>query len=244
MAIVSAAGSFLHLVVGLQSMPLFCLYLLMISLSGLWQRKVPALSGLRPLLVVHNFACCLASVCSLGGFAYGVWRSGSLYGRQTSDSLTWFFTLYWMTKVLELLDTVFMVLRHKSRQISFLHVYHHSSMLLLSDLSRRFYPWPAIAVFLGMNSFVHVVLYLYYGLSALFPDNPPTWKKQMTQVQIAQFLVGFVLAVFGYLYHSFCVYSIFYGLTMTYLFSNFYYHAYVKKSRSKEAKEVLNKKGD
>ncbi|KAL8597372.1 hypothetical protein ACOMHN_056135 [Nucella lapillus] len=228
MALASAAGSFLTRVLGLQSLPVFGVYLLMVAGSGLWQKLVPPLSGLRPLLVLHNFACCLASVYCLGGFALCVWQSGSLYSRQTSPTLTWLFTVYWMTKVLELLDTVFMMLRHKGRQISFLHVYHHSSMLLLSDLSRRLYPWPAIAVFLALNCLVHVVLYLYYGLSALSPHNPPTWKKQVTQIQIAQFLVGFVLAVVGYLRHNFCVYSILYGLTMTYLFSSFYHSAYIK----------------
>nr|KAG5702772.1 hypothetical protein BaRGS_003646 [Batillaria attramentaria] len=181
--------SFLKLVAGLESMPLFCAYLLMIALSGVWQRLVAPLN-LRPLLIIHNFACCLGSLVTLAGFAYSVWEAGSLYSRQQSESLTFYFWLYWMTKVVELLDTVFMVLRHKARQISFLHVYHHASMLLLSNLAYSFYPWPGIAVFLAMNSFVHIVLYLYYGLTALLPDNPPTWKKQMTQVQILQFLLA------------------------------------------------------
>jgi len=39
--------------------------------------------------------------------------------------------MYAFTKLLELMDTVFMILRHKTRQITFLHVFHHSSMLLL-----------------------------------------------------------------------------------------------------------------
>jgi hypothetical protein len=46
-----------------------------------------------------------------------------------------------------------MILRHKRRQISFLHVYHHSSMLLLTDSCYHLYPWPAISVYLATNSF-------------------------------------------------------------------------------------------
>ncbi|KAK7112174.1 very long chain fatty acid elongase 5-like [Littorina saxatilis] len=244
MAVESRYMSFLWLMLDLPTLPLFCAYLVMIGLSGVWQRLVPPATSLRPLLILHNFACCLASVISLCGFAYGNWESGSLYSRQTSVLLTNIFKLYWMTKVLELLDTVFMILRHKSRQISFLHVYHHSSMLLLSDLAYHYYPWPGIGVFLGMNSFVHIVLYLYYGLAALFPDSPPTWKRQMTQIQILQFLVGFVLASYGYVYHNYCMYSILYGITMTWLFSNFYYQAYVKKRPSKKAEVVHNGKAD
>lgn len=131
-----------------------------------------------------------------------------------------------------------MVLRHKSCQISFLHVYHHASMLLLSELAYQFYPWPAIAVFLGLNSFVHVLLYFYYGMTAFAPDNPPKWKKSMTQVQIGQFLLGFIIALQGYFHHGYCVYSLLYGLTMTLLFSNFYYHSYVKQHSSKNEEYV------
>lgn len=40
----------------------------------------------------------------------------------------WF---YYISKAIELLDTVFMILRKRNNQITFLHVFHHSSMLLL-----------------------------------------------------------------------------------------------------------------
>ena len=42
--------------------------------------------------------------------------------------------VYWLSKLYELLDTVFMILRHKRRQISFLHVFHHSSITIVSRL--------------------------------------------------------------------------------------------------------------
>lgn len=37
---------------------------------------------------------------------------------------------YYSLKVLDLVDTVFFVLRKKTTQISFLHVYHHGIVLL------------------------------------------------------------------------------------------------------------------
>jgi len=144
------------------------------------------------------------------------------------------FLIYLITKHLELLDTVFMIIRHRQRQITFLHVYHHATILLLSDYSYHFTPWPAIGVMLGMNSFVHVFLYLYYGQSALRPADRPQWKKQMTQLQMAQFVVGIVHSSFGYAHHGFCIYSIFYGLSMLGLFGNFYYHAYLKVRHDKK----------
>jgi hypothetical protein len=57
-------------------------------------------------------------------------------------------------QVVELLDTVFMILRHKFRQISPLHVYHHASMLLLSDLGCSQYSWPAFSMPLMLNALV------------------------------------------------------------------------------------------
>ena len=63
--------------------------------------------------------------------------------------------------------------------------------------------------------------------------------------QIAQFLLDFVFAGWGYLHHGFCVYGLIYGVIMTALFSNFYYHAYVMKrgvrcTKKNEMTEVSN----
>lgn len=165
------------------------------------------------------------------GFLYGLSRSKSSFERSESHFLLPFYRMYWFTKLYELLDTVFMILRHKERQISFLHVYHHSSMIILSDVAYHLYPYPAFTIYLALNSMVHVVLYTYYGLSALYPDNPPKWKRFLTQFQIVQFIIDMVHAVIGYLYYGFCVYGILYGITMICLFSNFYHQAYIKVQR-------------
>lgn len=44
--------------------------------------------------------------------------------------------LYYMAKIIELLDTVFFVLRKKHQQVSFLHVYHHTLMPICSFLGK------------------------------------------------------------------------------------------------------------
>ena len=96
--------------------------------------------------------------------------------------------IYWVTKVVELSDTVFMLLRHKFRQISPLHVYHHASMLLLTDLAYSKYPYANFAVGLVLNSFVHVVLYAYLGLTAAGYYGPQ-WKRRMIELEIVQFVL-------------------------------------------------------
>ena len=88
---------------------------------------------------------------------------------------------------------------------------------------------------LGMNSFVHVFLYFYYGQSALYPTQRPQWRKTLTQLQMFQFIVGIVHSSFGYAHHGFCIFSIFYGFSMLGLFGNFYFHAYVKARHDKKS---------
>ena len=183
------------------------------------------------MLIVYNFTCSVISIVTFIGFLYGLNKSEFVYQKEEIPGLKGIYFLYWVTKNIELLDTLFMILRHKSRQISFLHVYHHASMVLLSDYAYHYSAWPAIAPILALNSFVHIVLYFYYGMTAMFPNSPLPWKQRLTELQIIQFLIDFVHAGYGYKYHGFCIYGIFYGIIMTYLFSNFYYLAYLRPKR-------------
>lgn len=47
---------------------------------------------------------------------------------------------YMMLKMLDLLDTLFFVLRKKANQVSFLHVYHHVAVLAASYFGVSFAP--------------------------------------------------------------------------------------------------------
>ena len=47
--------------------------------------------------------------------------------RQIAKAIWWFY----ISKLLELLDTVIFILRKKYNQVSFLHVFHHASMFSL-----------------------------------------------------------------------------------------------------------------
>lgn len=141
--------------------------------------------------------------------------------------------VYWMSKFVELLDTIYMMLRHKFRQISFLHVWHHSTITLLADWAYTRSSIPAIVPIVALNSTVHIVMYGYYALTALYPLHDFSWKKRITQMQMIQFIIAILHGTYGYLYHGFCGYSILYGLGMLSLFSNFYYNAFIaSKKRS------------
>lgn len=102
-------------------------------------------------------------------------------------------------------------------------------MVIVSEYASTYGNWTAVSVPVGLNGIIHVFLYFYYGQSALNPGQKPAWKKNLTQLQLIQFLVGLCHMTVGYLQHGWCYHGIFYELTMIWLFSNFYYQAYHKE---------------
>ncbi|XP_030038162.2 elongation of very long chain fatty acids protein 7 [Manduca sexta] len=97
---------------------------------------------------------------------------------------------YFICKLTELLDTVFFVLRKKRNQISFLHVYHHTLLGLCSWLFLKYEPGYTLLFIGTLNSFVHIIMYTYYALSA-FPGMAKYlwWKKYITILQLTQFIL-------------------------------------------------------
>ncbi|XP_071953374.1 very long chain fatty acid elongase 4-like [Antedon mediterranea] len=222
------------LFVGLQSFPVMVGYLVMVFLAPFYQNITEPMS-LRWVMVVYNLFCSLASIGTCLAYGYGMYDIGSIFVLSSTDVLKYAFLVYWIMKNVELLDTVFMILRHKSRQVSFLHVYHHSSMVLLSDFAYHHSPYAGIAFLLALNSFVHVWLYYYYSITAYDSNQSPAWKKRITQLQIAQFVIAIFHTTIGYRSHGFCVYSILYAFSMIGLFSNFYYQAFVRTRKTKSS---------
>ncbi|XP_076642511.1 elongation of very long chain fatty acid james bond protein [Halictus rubicundus] len=104
-----------------------------------------------------------------------------------STSAWWYF----MAKMSELLDTVFFVLRKKQNQITFLHVYHHSTTAIIAWIYVRFLPGEQCILLGLVNSFVHVIMYAYYLIAALGPQYKKYlwWKKYITWIQLTQFAI-------------------------------------------------------
>ena len=218
----------------LRSFPLFVVYVV-VCVGARYITRLVGPFQLRIPLIFHNFACCGLSIASAAIGFYGLLTSDSiLVIADGNEYIKHALHIYWIGKILELCDTLFMILRHKMRQISFLHVFHHSSMLLLADYACNLAPWPPVALGIVLNSMVHIVMYGYYALTALYPLRDFAWKRLITQLQMVQFLVGVVMGVNGYLSHGYCVYSILFPAAMFGLFSNYYYHAYVMRKEPKD----------
>ncbi|KAG7299667.1 hypothetical protein JYU34_016659 [Plutella xylostella] len=147
--------------------------------------------------------------------------------------------LYLATKVTELMDTVFFVLRKKNKQITFLHLYHHSAMVFTTWAFLKYAPSDNV-IYIGFsNSLVHVFMYTYYALSAVGPEAVKYlfWKKYMTSLQMIQFVSMFVHYLISLMYSEcppskgVAVFFVLHILFFLYLFANFYSQSYNKNKK-------------
>nr|CCC49088.1 putative long chain fatty acyl elongase [Trypanosoma vivax Y486] len=96
--------------------------------------------------------------------------------------------LFALSKIPELIDTVFLVLLGKD--LPFLHWYHHVTVLLFSwhayCVGSSVYIWVA-----AMNYSVHSVMYFYFALAALgYRRIVRPFAPYITVIQILQMVVG------------------------------------------------------
>ncbi|XP_013187326.1 elongation of very long chain fatty acids protein 7 [Amyelois transitella] len=154
----------------------------------------------------------------------------------TKKKIATFIYIYFLAKLSELADTILFVLRKKQNQVTFLHVYHHSLTLLAVWLTLKFEPVHNTIFLATINSFVHVIMYAYYGLSA-FPSLTKYlwWKKYITAMQVIQFVFVIIHAVRNYIYSD-CMpsYVLFFTITVNealfiYLFGEFFVRSYLRK---------------
>lgn len=166
------------------------------------------------------------------GVEYSICERDFAYGVQ--GCWTWLFIL---SKVPELVDTLFVVLR--KQKLIFLHWYHHSTVLI--------YCWYSSSNvnstgrwFVVMNYTIHSVMYGYYACRALRFKIPKWVNIFITTGQISQMVVGIFVNTLAYfkknrgercettyenIYWSFFMY-----FTYFLLFFQFFCNAYLVKS--------------
>lgn len=149
--------------------------------------------------------------------------------------VTQFWTgLFILSKIIELGDTVFIVLR--KQPLIFLHWYHHTTVLL--------YTWYSFVQkaapgrwFICLNFAVHAVMYSYYALRAMKFRVPNQVRMVITVLQLVQMIVGCYINFYAYSMKNqgrFCGISyenIRYSFLMYFsyfvLFAKFFYDAYI-----------------
>ncbi|XP_064286681.1 very long chain fatty acid elongase 3 isoform X4 [Passer domesticus] len=153
---------------------------------------------LRGPLVLWSFSLALFSLIG----AYRVWKqmafllltkgfkqsvcSQSFYVHPVTKLWIYLFAL---SKLIEMGDTLFIVLRKK--KLIFLHWYHHIATTILS-----WYGYKIMAAGAGWNTAlnlsIHFVMYLYYAVAAMGIRVPHSITRLITTSQIVQ-ITGFVI---------------------------------------------------
>ncbi|KAF7632230.1 Elongation of very long chain fatty acids protein [Meloidogyne graminicola] len=221
------------------------LYVFVVFGTKHFMRNREPFSLFVPLNVWNLF---LAIFSTLGAFNLSFEFFGTIFthGLQSSYCNVHNYTLgnngYWVwlfivSKMFELVDTVFLVLR--KRPLLFLHWYHHILTMLYA-----FYSYPITPAFnrwgIYLNYLVHSYMYSYYFLRSMKIKVPGPVAKFVTTIQIWQFIISVViLAHLGWLTfveNVKCdldskVYAFAVSMDVSYLilFINFFLHAYVLK---------------
>lgn len=204
---------------------------------------------LKGALAAWNF---LLSAGSITGFvmashlAINAVRHKGVHALACDNTVWWgnpAVMLFCLSKVPELVDTAFIVLRKKP--LHFLHYYHHATVLLFC--------WDAWVVnnavggmFAIMNLLVHSIMYAYYCAAAIGVRFPQILRKNITNLQLTQMVLGCSLCVYNMCNCNRTPSNNMYGLAMyaSYfaLFLNFWVQQYVIMPRKKKAAAAAAKK--
>ncbi|ORY73626.1 ELO family [Leucosporidium creatinivorum] len=99
--------------------------------------------------------------------------------------------LFYLSKFYEVVDTA--IILAKGKKVQSLQSYHHAGAMLTMFAGVRTSATP-IWLFVVFNSFIHSIMYCYYAMKSLKLPFPQVLKKNITRMQITQFLVGGSLA--------------------------------------------------
>ena len=221
-------------------------YVVLVLAGRYWMRDRPAY-GFRRALLAWNVGLAVFSTISAvtifpsqldimlrEGVGRGVcWSLG-----YTDPKIGLWTFLFILSKVAELGDTAFIVLRKSP--LTVLHVYHHASVLVFCWFmytTRHAYPvW-----FMILNSIVHSVMYSYYAVKAFGFRVPSKISQCVTFLQLAQFVIAINCTMYAFYLKSTglecdidfrgVARTLILYLSYTVFFLNFFYQRYVKKGK-------------
>ncbi|KAK1414652.1 hypothetical protein QVD17_30401 [Tagetes erecta] len=203
---------------------------------------------LRPITTIHNLILLLLSLtmaigCTLSTLSHmpnhrWIFCFPANHTPPRGPVFFWAYIFYF-SKLLEFIDTVLIIFSGSNRRLSFLHVYHHSVVVVMCYIwlstSQSLFP-----VALVTNASVHVLMYAYYLLCAL--GWRPWWKVLVTNCQIVQFVFSFMVSGLMLYYHftgsgcsgflGWCFNAVF-NASLLALFINFHLKNYAKQNKAK-----------
>lgn len=218
-------------------------YLSFVILGMFIMPFLPSVTGLYPFKFVYNIIQVM--LCSYMCIEAGVRAYYAGYTllpcqnfEQETPVMGFILYVFYLSKILDFLDTVFIILEKRWKQLSFLHVYHHTSIFLFYWLNLNVGYDGDVYLTIVLNGLIHTIMYTYYFVS--LHTKEIWWKSALTMSQMIQFVCMNAQAV--YLLVNGCktcpvnivkLYLV-YILTLLFLFANFYVASYMGKSNSKK----------
>ena len=205
--------------------------------------------NIKPIIAVYNLICVgLAGAVVYGVVTHKLQHPGTYacnVGNGTGPAeqrLAWYFWLFYIQKYWEFLDTWFFLLRRSFRQVTFLHVYHHSSISVVVGLILPHDFAGDVYLPIVLNSFVHVLMYSHYFITSV-SSIKPWWSQYLTSLQLIQFVLIAAQCWISFQAGPTCgmpdfakLLIFFYMGTMLILFGKFYVERYLKPKSGGERK--------
>lgn len=228
------------------SLYLSAAYLVMVFGGRLWMKNRPAFDLRRPLCMWNTGLAAfsiLGTVILVPNLFHRIYTMGMANSVCFSDTLVvpqlglWGF-LFGLSKVVELGDTAFIVLR--KTPLPFLHWFHHTTVFVYTWYTLR-EPSAVSHWYGGINYFVHSIMYSYYAIRASGRRVPSKIALVITLVQLMQMFLGAYVNLLAFatkyggqecilrddmLYPTLVLYSLYAAL-----FMNYFYQRYIKKTK-------------
>eukprot|EP01038_Epipyxis_sp_PR26KG_P009592 gene9592-12919_t len=216
-------------------------YLLFVFLGQIIMPLLPEVKGLYPFKFAYNMIQVM--LCSYMCIEAGVRAYDAGYSimpcnafNHNKPPIGFILYVFYLSKILDFLDTVFIIAEKRWKQLSFLHVYHHTSIFLFYWLNINVGYDGDVYLTIVLNGLIHTVMYTYYFVSLHTKDI--WWKSALTMCQMIQFVVMNSQAI--YLIVSDCrqyprnitVAYLFYIVTLLLLFAHFFVMSYIVKGKS------------
>ena len=200
--------------------------------------------ALKPVIFVYNVSCVWAAAYVVWGIGMHKWQhrdepfvcNDGARRSADGDKLAFVFWVFYAQKFWEFCDTWFFILRRSFRQVTFLHVFHHSSITLVVGSILKYDYSGDMYLPIVLNAFVHVLMYSHYLVTALGIKS--WWRKYLTTLQLSQFCLIATQSVLAWRAGPACgapdfakVILVAYMLSMLILFGRFFLRRYVFKKQ-------------
>ncbi|XVE67350.1 hypothetical protein DITRI_Ditri08aG0153600 [Diplodiscus trichospermus] len=198
---------------------------------------------LKSITAVHNVFLLILSFVMAVGCLFSIlsqvpnFNTLVCFPKRTSPSGPLFFWgyIFYLSKIAEFMDTLLIILSNSMKRLSFLHVYHHSMVVIMCYMSLES-AQSSFSMVMFTNCVVHVVMYTYYLMCSI--GMRPKWKKMVTDFQLLQFWASFLIMAILAFYHftgSGCSgilswsFNAVFIISLLFLFSDFHAKSYSPK---------------